>query len=76
MAKVTPEETLFVGVNLASEPKEVSVDASGLLAAGAALQPVLGESTATFTAENGQLRWKLPPMSTVVVGAKASVPKP
>ncbi|HKI02039.1 MAG TPA: hypothetical protein VKK31_08670 [Thermoanaerobaculia bacterium] len=72
MAKVIPGETVFVGVNLANEPKEVSVDASGLLAAGAALQPVLGESAAAFAAETGQLRWRLPAMSTVMVSASST----
>ncbi len=70
MAKVTPEETVLVGVNLASEPREVTVDASRVLVPGSALQPVLGESTAAFVPETGQVRWKLPAMSTVMVAAK------
>jgi hypothetical protein len=70
MAKVAPEETVLVGVNLSGEAREVTVDASGVLAPGAALQPVLGESSASFT-EGGQIRWKLPPMSTVMVAARA-----
>ncbi|HEV2845660.1 MAG TPA: alpha-amylase family glycosyl hydrolase [Thermoanaerobaculia bacterium] len=67
MAKVTPEEKVFVGVNLAGEPREVVVDAAGLLTPGAALRPILGESAATYDAEKGQLRWKLPALSTVMV---------
>ncbi|HEV8583147.1 MAG TPA: alpha-amylase family glycosyl hydrolase [Thermoanaerobaculia bacterium] len=73
MAKVTPEETVLVGVNLAGEPKEVSVDVSGLLAGSAALQPLLGESSASLTPES-HLRWKLPALSTVMVAAKAVGP--
>ncbi|MFL6194066.1 MAG: alpha-amylase family glycosyl hydrolase, partial [Thermoanaerobaculia bacterium] len=71
MAKVTPEETVLVGVNLAAEPKEIEVDIAGLLAAGATLRPVLGESAATWDAGTGRLRWKLPPLSTVMVAAGA-----
>jgi cyclomaltodextrinase / maltogenic alpha-amylase / neopullulanase len=77
MAKVTPEETVLVGVNLASEPREVTVDASKVLtagASGASLQPVLGESAAVFVPETGRIRWKLPAMSTVMVAARPSLP--
>jgi hypothetical protein len=71
MAKVTPEETVLVGVNLANEPKEVTVDVSNkVLVPGSALQPVLGESAAAFVPETGQIRWKLPAMSTVMVAGK------
>ncbi|HEX6901074.1 MAG TPA: alpha-amylase family glycosyl hydrolase [Thermoanaerobaculia bacterium] len=76
MAKVTPEETVFVGVNLAGEPREVAVDAAGLLASGTALRPLLGESAATYDAEKGQLRWKLPALSTVMVSAGGTAPAP
>lgn len=67
MAKVTPEEKILVGVNLAAEPREVVVDAAGLLPAGAALRPLLGDSAATYDAAKGQIRWKLPALSTVLV---------
>jgi glycosidase len=74
MAKVAPEETVLVGVNLSGEPREVVVDAAAILAgvkAGAALQPILGESAATVQ-EDGRLHWKLPPASTVMVALKAA----
>lgn len=71
MAKVTPEETVLVGVNLSDQPREVTVDAAGLLGAGATFQPVLGESAAAFSADTGQLRWKLPALSTAMVSVKA-----
>lgn len=69
MAKATPEETVLVGVNLASEPKEISVDASRLLPKGAALVPLLGDAPATLS-ETGQVKWRLPALSTVMVVAR------
>lgn len=73
MAKVAPGETILVGVNLASEAKDVTLDLAGLLPAGAAtLPPLVGDAPATVT-ETGQLKWHLPPLSTVLVtlpGAK------
>ena len=68
MAKVAPEETVLVGVNLSGEPREVTVDVSGLLPGGAALAPVLGEAPAAAV-EGGRLTWRLPPLSTVLVAA-------
>jgi len=69
MAKVAAEETALVGVNLGGEPREVTLDVAGLFAGETNLAPVLGTAPATVSPE-GQLRWKLPAMSTVVVAVK------
>jgi cyclomaltodextrinase len=66
-AKVTPEETLLVGVNLAAAPREVEVDVAGFLPAGTAFAPVLGAPAALpVMTEGGRLRWTLPPFTTAV----------
>jgi glycosidase len=74
MAKVAPGETILVGVNLASEAKDVTVDLAGLLPPGAAgtaaVQPLVGSAPASVT-EAGQLKWHLPPLSTVLVSLPA-----
>jgi glycosidase len=67
-AKVAPEETVLVGVNLSSAPREVEIDASKLLPAGAKPEPILGSAPAA-PGENGKLKWRLPPLSTVMVTA-------
>jgi glycosidase len=75
MAKVAPGETVLVGVNLASEPREVTVDVSGLLPVGTpALQPALGDAPASIRAETGQLKWRLPALSTVLVSVPTAAP--
>jgi glycosidase len=71
MAKVAPGETILVGVNLANEPKDITVDLAGLLAPGATtLQPLVGNSPASV-GETGQLKWHLPALSTVLVSVPA-----
>lgn len=70
MAKVAPQETLLVGVNLASEPAAVELDLGGLPAS--TFEAVLGESLPKAGAggEDGEaapLTWTLPPGSTVIV---------
>lgn len=74
MAKVTPEETVFVGVNLGNEAKDVVVDASGLLSGEVTLTPLLGDTSASFTPGTGQLKWRLPAASTVLVAAPGGFP--
>ncbi len=76
LAKVTPEETVLVGVNLAAEPVEVTVDVSKILAPDAALEPVLGQSTVVRVPDTGRIRWKLPAMSTVMVAARGRLGRP
>jgi glycosidase len=70
MAKVAPEETVLVGVNLSGAPREVELDAAGLVPAGAKTVPLLG-AAAPAAGENGRLKWQLPPLSTVML----AVPK-
>lgn len=65
-AKVSPEETVFVGVNLSSASRDVEIDTAGLLPAGAKLTPLLG-GAAPVPGENGRLKWQLPPLSTVML---------
>jgi cyclomaltodextrinase len=63
MAKVAPEETLLVGVNLSGSPRKVELTVPGLLPAGAKPQPLLGEAPASVS-EGGRLEWTLPPRGT------------
>lgn len=70
MAKVTPEETVLVGVNLSGAPRKVDLDLAGLLPAGAKPQPLLGEGPATVT-EAGRLEWTLPANGTWLLAAPA-----
>lgn len=63
MAKVVPEETVLVGVNLSGAPRKVELDVAGLLPAGAKPQPLLGDAPASVT-ESGRLEWTLPPRGT------------
>jgi cyclomaltodextrinase / maltogenic alpha-amylase / neopullulanase len=65
-AKVTPEETVLVGVNLSAAPRTVEIDPAGLWRPGALLVPLLGGPGADV-GEDGRLRWELPPVSTVMV---------
>ena len=67
MAKTAPGETILVGVNLANEAKDVTVNLTGLVTPGAAaVQPLVGSALASVS-ETGQLKWRLPPLSTVLV---------
>lgn len=63
MAKVAPEETVLVGVNLSGAPRKVDLDVTKLLAAGAKPQPLLGDAPASVS-ESGRLEWTLPPRGT------------
>jgi cyclomaltodextrinase / maltogenic alpha-amylase / neopullulanase len=63
MAKVAPEETVLVGVNLSGAPRKVELDVAGLLPAGAKPQPLLGDAPASLSA-SGRLEWTLPPRGT------------
>lgn len=68
MAKVVPEETVLVGVNLSGTPRKVELDVTGLVVfagtgAGAKPQILLGDSSAVL-AENGRLEWTLPARGT------------
>lgn len=63
MAKVAPEETLLVGVNLSGAPRKVELDVAGLVSAGAKPQPLLGDAPAVLS-EGGRLEWTLPPRGT------------
>jgi alpha-glucosidase len=67
MAKRDATETALVGVNLGKEPREVEVDLAGLVADGAALKSVLGESTFTPIAASRMIRWRLPALSTSIL---------
>jgi cyclomaltodextrinase len=79
-AKVSPEETVLVGVNLGSAPRALDLDVagmSGLLPKGTRLAPVVGGAGAEVAAETGRLRWSLPPLSTSIVAvAKGPFPRP
>lgn len=73
MAKVAPEETLLVGVNLASEPIPVELDLGGLPAT--AFEAVLGASLPQTGGSGepgdvGKLTWTLPPLATVIVASR------
>jgi glycosidase len=70
MAKVAPEETILVGVNLSGAPRKIELDLAGLLPAGAKPQPLLGETQAAVS-ENGRLTWTLPPRGTWMVSLPA-----
>lgn len=69
MAKVAPEETVLVGVNLSGTPRKVELDVAGLMVsagsagAGAKPQPLLGDGPATLS-ESGRLEWTLPARGT------------
>lgn len=63
MAKVAPEETVLVGVNLSGAPREVELDLGSLLPAGAKLTPLLG-GAAEASEAGGRLKWRLPPLAT------------
>ena len=67
MAKVAPEETVLVGVNLSGAPRKVELDVAGLLglpsSGGAKPQPLLGDAPASLS-ETGRLEWTLPPRGT------------
>ena len=63
MAKVVPEETVLVGVNLSGAPRKVALDVAGLLPPGAKPQPLLGDAPAVLS-EGGHLEWTLPPRGT------------
>lgn len=69
MAKVTPEETVLVGVNLSGAPREVEIDLGALLPAGGKLTPLLGEAPAERSGEGGRLKWRLPPLATSMLAA-------
>jgi cyclomaltodextrinase len=65
-AKLAPEETVLVGVNLSAAPREVELDTAGVLPPGAKLAPLLGDAPAAV-GENGRLKWQLPPLATVML---------
>lgn len=67
MAKRDATETALVGVNLGKEPQEVEVDLAGLVADGAALKSVLGDSTIVEIPESRKIRWRLPALSTSIL---------
>lgn len=56
-----------MGVNLGKAPREVEVDLAGLVADGAALKSILGESTFTPVPESRKIRWRLPALSTSIL---------
>jgi len=68
-AKIAPEETVLVGVNLSTAPREVEIDTAGLLPAGTKLTPLLGSPAVSggVVGENGRLKWQLPAMATVML---------
>lgn len=68
-AKVSPEETVLVGVNLGSSPRALDLDLSGLLPKGTRLAPVVGGAAAETSAETGRLQWTLPPLATSIAAA-------
>ena len=70
MAKVAPEETVLVGVNLSGAPRKVALDLAGLLPAGAAPRPLLGEGPAAVTG-TGRLEWTLPANGTWMLAVPA-----
>ena len=59
-------EKLLVAVNVAEQPRTVAVPASGLLAEGAELKPVFGQTSARV--EAGQVRLDLAPRDGIVMG--------
>jgi len=74
MAKVVPEETVLVGVNLSGTPRKVALDLGGLLPTGAKPQPLLGDAPAVLS-EGGRLEWTLPPRGTWMLSIPG-LPKP
>lgn len=66
MAKVAPDETVLVGVNLSGAPRKVALDVAGLLSAGAQPQPLLGDAPAVLS-EGGRIEWTLPPRATSIL---------
>jgi len=75
MAKVAPEETVLVGVNLSTAPRDVEIDTAGLLSTGAKTTPLLGSPWAVV-GDGGRLKWRLPPLSTVMLGVPAAISSP
>ncbi|HEX2223618.1 MAG TPA: alpha-amylase family glycosyl hydrolase, partial [Thermoanaerobaculia bacterium] len=73
-AKVAPEETALVAVNLSNAPRTLDLDVSGLVPKGAKLTPVIGTAAAETAADTGRLRWVLPPLSTSAVIVASPVP--
>jgi cyclomaltodextrinase / maltogenic alpha-amylase / neopullulanase len=67
-AKVSPEETVLVGVNLGAAPRTVELDLAGLAPAGTAFQLLLG-GAAPAAGEGGKVTWTLPPLSTTWAAA-------
>lgn len=70
MAKVAPEETVLVGVNLSGAPRKVELDLAGLLPAGAPPRPLLGDGPAAVTGA-GRLEWTLPANGTWMLAVPA-----
>jgi len=66
MAKMAPEETVLVGVNLSGAPRKVALDLAGLASAGAQPQPLLGDAPAILST-GGHLEWTLPPHATSIL---------
>jgi cyclomaltodextrinase / maltogenic alpha-amylase / neopullulanase len=74
-AKVVPEETVLVGVNLGAAPRTIEIAAAGLWPAGAKPVPLLGASL-PVVGDDGRLRWQLPPLSTVMLAVPRAPARP
>jgi glycosidase len=74
MAKVASDEVALVGVNLAASPREVEIDLTGWVPAGAAFTTAVGEAFPRAT--EGRWRWTLPPRSTSIAVTGLSRPSP
>ncbi|MEW6368848.1 MAG: alpha-amylase family glycosyl hydrolase [Acidobacteriota bacterium] len=72
MAKVSPEETALVGVNLSKAARDVEFDATGIIPKGAGLKAMLGDSAPQATNQAGRMKWVLAAHNTCMAIATSS----